>query len=50
MMGNALERILRSAPQLQAMLNRHAGCKNASRADRGVQSPSTYSNVYRGGC
>jgi CRP-like cAMP-binding protein len=25
MMGNALERILRSAPQLQAMLNRHAG-------------------------
>ena len=25
MMGNALERILRTAPQLQAMLNRHAG-------------------------
>jgi CRP-like cAMP-binding protein len=25
MMGNALERILRSAPHLQAMLNRHAG-------------------------
>jgi CRP-like cAMP-binding protein len=25
MMGNALERILRSAPQLQAMLHRHAG-------------------------
>ena len=25
MMGNALERILRSAPQLQTMLNRHAG-------------------------
>src|ERR1700731_2472647 len=24
-LGNALERILRSAPQLQAMLNRHAG-------------------------
>src|ERR1700724_2217126 len=27
MVGNALERILRSAPQLQAMLNRHAGLK-----------------------
>jgi len=25
MMGNALERILRSAPQLQVILNRHAG-------------------------
>src|SRR5271155_3224190 len=25
MLGNALDRILRSAPQLQAMLNRHAG-------------------------
>jgi CRP-like cAMP-binding protein len=25
MMGNALERLLRSAPQLQVMLNRHAG-------------------------
>jgi CRP-like cAMP-binding protein len=25
MMGNALERILRSAPQLQTVLNRHAG-------------------------
>src|SRR6202167_2364214 len=25
MMGNALERILRSVPQLQALLNRHAG-------------------------
>jgi CRP-like cAMP-binding protein len=25
MVGNALERILRSAPQLQAMLNRHTG-------------------------
>src|SRR5271170_32378 len=25
MMGNALERVLRSAPQLQALLNRHAG-------------------------
>jgi CRP-like cAMP-binding protein len=25
MMGNALERILRSAPQLQATLNRHTG-------------------------
>jgi CRP-like cAMP-binding protein len=25
MMGNALERVLRSAPQLQAVLNRHAG-------------------------
>jgi hypothetical protein len=43
MMGNALERILRSAPQLQVILNRHIGAsRNASRTDRGVQSAAQY--------
>jgi len=35
-MGKALERILRSAPQLQVILNRYTGLQG--RADRGVQS------------
>src|SRR3984885_16322983 len=43
MMGNALGRILQSAPQLQVMLNRHTGAsRNASRTDRGVQPAAQY--------
>src|SRR3984885_4669955 len=42
-MGNALGRILQSAPQLQVMLNRHTGAsRNASRTDRGVQPAAQY--------
>jgi hypothetical protein len=50
--GNALERILRSAPQLQMILSRHSGLQAMQVAQTGAcnRLHAIYSSVSRGGC